>query len=97
MLCKPCERYVQLLRNSESVNNSERGGSETHYTHNGGNGGNHLAVIDLIRNEPRISLIEISRKTGISLRSVERMMSELKKSGTIERIGSSRTGYWFIK
>jgi len=55
-----------------------------------------LAVIELIENEPEITLTEMSERTGTSLRTIERIVSELKRDGKIERVGSSRTGHWEV-
>ena len=73
------------------------GGNGGNLGGNGGNlGGNHLAVIELIENEPEITLIEMSERAGTSLRTIERIVSELKKAGKIERVGSNRTGHWKV-
>jgi ATP-dependent DNA helicase RecG len=37
-----------------------------------------------------------SEKTNISLRSVKRIIQELKEKDIIDRVGSDRKGYWKI-
>ncbi|MCC8162521.1 MAG: hypothetical protein LIO86_04965 [Lachnospiraceae bacterium] len=37
------------------------------------------------------------KETGVSLRTVKRMIAELKNTGRIERIGSNRSGKWAVK
>ncbi len=51
-------------------------------------------IINLITNNPAISINDIAKKTGISKRNCERIMAKLKETGTIKRSGSSRSGYW---
>ena len=70
--------------------NNENGGD------GGVNGGNHKSIIDLITADSGITASSMSKKANIPLRSVERILSELKESGEIKRIGSSKTGYWEI-
>lgn len=69
---------------------------------NGGNGGNKSLqikedIIKLIENNQTITIQEIANQIGISKRNCERIMTELKKSGTIRRNGSTRNGYWIIE
>ena len=54
------------------------------------------AVFDVIRQDPAASARQISDSTGISIRSVERAVKELKDMGLIERIGKARSGYWDV-
>jgi len=64
---------------------------------NGGiNGGNHKAVMDILRSDSAITTANISKQTGIPIRTVERIVADLKKDGFVERVGSKRAGYWRI-
>ena len=65
---------------------------------NGGiNGGYRKATIDLFIKDPTITTVNISKHINISIRTVERIVAELKKDGIVERVGSKRSGYWEIK
>jgi ATP-dependent DNA helicase RecG len=55
-----------------------------------------MLVLDLIRSDPTISLDAISSKTGISQRTLDRLIAELKENNTIIRSGTKRSGYWKI-
>ena len=54
-------------------------------------------VFHLIQLNSKIKQKEIMEKTGISLRTVKRIMAKLQKEGKIERKGSNRFGEWIIK
>jgi ATP-dependent DNA helicase RecG len=58
---------------------------------------NRMTVINMLKNEPAITIADISKKAGISIRSVERIMAVLKKGGEVECIGSKKSGYWQVK
>ena len=53
-----------------------------------------LAIITLIRNNPKITRKEMTQKIGKSLKTIERV---LKNSEIIKRVGSKRYGKWIIK
>jgi ATP-dependent DNA helicase RecG len=64
---------------------------------NGGlNDGDRIIIIDTIRNEPTITISDMSEKIGIPLRTVERIVANLRKDGVINRVGSRKSGYWKI-
>jgi fido (protein-threonine AMPylation protein) len=50
----------------------------------------------LIKQNNKITATEISRQLKISLSTAKRKIKELKDSGTIERLGSDKKGYWRI-
>ena len=54
--------------------------------------GHKAAILQIIQGDPQITQKEICEKTGIPLRTVKRAMSELQKSGKLQRKGSSRKG-----
>ena len=39
----------------------------------------------------------MSKKTGLSIRTIKRMTVELQKTGKILRVGNSRSGKWEVK
>ncbi len=51
-------------------------------------------VIELIRENPKITKIQMAEKTGKSKPTIERM---LKSSTKIIRVGSNKGGYWAIR
>lgn len=51
-------------------------------------------LIDLIKENPRITRASLSKKVGVSSSSVQFHIEKLKSEGVIERIGSPRNGYW---
>ena len=64
---------------------------------NGGiNGGNKTVVVNMLKNEPAITVSDISKQSGIPIRSVERIISQLKQDGIVERMGAKKAGYWRV-
>jgi predicted HTH transcriptional regulator len=53
-------------------------------------------VFSLIKQDNKITANEISERLKMSLSTVRRKIKELRNNGTIERIGSDKTGYWKI-
>ena len=51
-------------------------------------------IIELVKENPQITLAEISKKIGKSLRTVNSSMKLLQEKGVIERVGSKKNGYW---
>lgn len=57
---------------------------------------NQKMIIDLMKNNSKISAKKLSETIGISVRKIEENISKLKKQGIIIRINGTR-GYWEIK
>lgn len=55
-----------------------------------------LKIIDEIRNDPIVTMDQLSEKTGIARRTLIRYMSFLRENNRIERIGGKRYGHWQI-
>lgn len=55
-----------------------------------------VKILDLIKNNPKITQTELTSKTGLSRRGIEWNLNKLKKEGFLRRIGSARAGYWSI-
>lgn len=51
-------------------------------------------LIDLIKENPKITRASLSKKLGISSSNVQFHIERLKSDGIIERIGSPRSGQW---
>jgi len=53
-------------------------------------------ILNFFRNEPNITIIEISIKTNKSIRNLKRIISSLKDKQLLERVGSNKGGYWKV-
>jgi predicted HTH transcriptional regulator len=53
-------------------------------------------MIDMIRDNPSITTVNLAEVIGIHERSVKRNMKLLQDAGIVARVGSSRKGYWVI-
>ena len=53
-------------------------------------------VLSEIRKNPSISQSQIVDNTGLSIATVKRIVSDLRKSGAIKRKGNNRRGSWII-
>ena len=54
------------------------------------------AILALIKQNPSITYEDLTKKTGKSRRTISRIITELKTTGTIVRVGSDKTGHWMI-
>ncbi len=54
-------------------------------------------LLSLIISNPHITAIEIAQKMNFSIATAKRRLKKLKDDGTIERIGSDKTGFWQVK
>ena len=54
------------------------------------------AVYDLIKADSKITIPNIAENTGLSERTIERNIAELKKLNLIMRIGGRKEGYWRV-
>jgi ATP-dependent DNA helicase RecG len=54
-------------------------------------------LLDLIKNNNKISREELANSLDISLNTVKTVILRLKKKGVLERVGNNRTGYWPVK
>ena len=57
---------------------------------------NEEIILHMIQDSPKMTQNDICEKSGIPLRTVKRLMTNLKKDGKIQRKGSSRNGSWVI-
>jgi len=53
-------------------------------------------ILKIIKEKPKITQEELSNETGMSIRTIKRMITDLKESKYIERIGSKKVGNWKI-
>ena len=76
----------------------------TNGTKNDTNGTNHdykrntneEIILCMLQDNPQVTQNDICGKSGIPLRTVKRLMNNLKKDGKIRRRGSNRNGSWII-
>ena len=55
------------------------------------------SVVDIMTGNPRVSIDEIARMTGISDSTVDRIIKSLKGKGIIERKGQKNNSQWIVK
>lgn len=53
-------------------------------------------IVELIRDNPHITLDEIASVLSVTRRSIEKKIKELRDAGYIKREGSNKTGRWVI-
>ena len=53
-------------------------------------------VIELLTENPNLTSIELSKKIGVTKRTIERAFKSLQEKNVIERIGSKRDGNWIV-
>jgi predicted HTH transcriptional regulator len=68
---------------------------------NGGNfgdNGDNLGdkIVELIRNDIKISRAELAHAVGLPSRSLDRAINALKATGAVRRVGSTRAGHWVV-
>lgn len=88
------DQYGVIDPKASGTNGTEVGTNGTSSVHRPD--GNEKAIIQAIQENPKITQKNICAKTGISLRTVKRTMSELQKSGKLRREGTNRSGLWVI-
>ena len=54
-------------------------------------------IVALISEDGKLSAMALAEKIGISAKSVEKHLANLKADGLIERIGPAKGGYWKVK
>lgn len=75
---------------SGNINGSKNGGKS------GSNEEYNSAVIALMKEFPDITVNDLSNRLDLSTRKISRIIKELRESGRITRIGSTRKGTWHI-
>jgi len=59
-------------------------------------GVNEEKIINLIKNNPNITIFEMALLINVTERTIERNISKLKKQGILRRIGSDKDRHWKI-
>ncbi|MDO5606949.1 MAG: winged helix-turn-helix transcriptional regulator, partial [Capnocytophaga sp.] len=52
------------------------------------------AIIDAIKENPKVTQKMLSETIGLSRRAIEWNMNKLKESKKIQRVGGKKDGYW---
>ena len=53
-------------------------------------------TMELLEEDPTMNIGELAVRLGMSKRSAERLVAELKRQGKVARVGSPRAGRWVI-
>lgn len=53
-----------------------------------------LLILEIIRKNPNVTYNQIFEKLGLARKTIARCISDLKKKGYIERVGSDKSGYY---
>ena len=53
-------------------------------------------IIQLIKKDTQISMLELSKKIGVTHKTIKRDIGKLKIQGVLKRIGPTKGGYWKI-
>lgn len=51
-------------------------------------------IISSIRANPKVTIQEMRKVTGLTRRGVEYQISQMKQEGQLQRMGSTKAGYW---
>jgi len=54
-------------------------------------------VIALLKQNSKITVLELAEKVGITTRGIEKILQRLKDKSIIKRIGPARGGHWEVK
>ncbi|MCM1499309.1 MAG: winged helix-turn-helix transcriptional regulator [Clostridium sp.] len=54
------------------------------------------AVLAEIKKKPKITRVELQKKTSLGKGTIDRAIKALKENSLIERVGSNKTGHWKI-
>ena len=53
-------------------------------------------IIELLKNNSKMTQEELAKEIGVVPMTIKRNMNKLKEKGIIERVGSSKKGYWRV-
>ena len=54
-------------------------------------------IMELIKVNPKLTIKEMTKATGLTRRGVEYNLNKLKDNGSIERKGPDKGGFWEVK
>ncbi len=53
-------------------------------------------VLSIIEENPRISMVELSKRCGLSVKATRNILNKLRSDHIIVRVGPDRGGCWII-
>lgn len=53
-------------------------------------------IVELIRVNPNINAIQLTKRLNKSLRQIRRFLSELQSTGIIHHVGAKKNGHWEV-
>ena len=65
-------------------------------TINGAINENEKIILDIILKNPKITIAEMSIKSNISIRTINRILNSLKEKNLLKRMNSNKDGYWEV-
>ena len=54
-------------------------------------------ILELLKDNPKLSAKKLSEQIGITSRAVEKQLATLVEKGLLKRVGSPKGGHWEIK
>ena len=85
--------YVQLPFEKEVAENE----NESRGISRGISRGSKGKILELIKNDKKISVPEIAEIIGLSIKGVEKNIRQLKQEGILSRTSDTKRGEWIIK
>lgn len=55
-----------------------------------------LGILKLLYDNPRMTVVQLSDASGLSVGGVKKIITSLKKNNWIQRVGSNKTGAWAV-
>ena len=83
------DEYIKKLGENEksSVQNEENFGVNEKTS---------VQIVEIMKNTPNITLLEIAEKLNRSKRAVEMQVKKLREQGIIKRVGADKNGHWEV-
>ena len=53
-------------------------------------------ILHVFKNNPRFTIKEVAKIIGVTSRTIDREVGELKAEGKLKRVGSTRSGHWEV-
>ena len=53
-------------------------------------------ILELVVDNPKITMAEMAERLGVTKRTIEREIKQLRETGNLKRIGGKRFGHWKI-
>ncbi|WP_423828060.1 DeoR family transcriptional regulator [Slackia exigua] len=59
--------------------------------------GRQKQILATVASDPRTTIKDMATMFGVATRTIRRDIEYLKDADLLERIGSDKTGYWYVK